>query len=319
MSKVSAIIPIYNVEQYLSKCLDSVINQTLRDIEIICINDCSSDNSLEILKEYANKDNRIKIIDFKENKGVSVARNEGIKVARGEYIAFVDSDDFIDLDFYEKLYSKAKEKNADIAKGNLRYLDENNQELNDFKNLNGKIKENKFNFNCNFSSAIYKTSLLKDNQIIFQPDISCGEDRLFQITALLNSNSLEIVDDVLYTYIKHPNSLTTNKDKQFEKNKQRIQVLTMLLRKINDFNLNTDDYKLLFDEFFIQIIESLRLSPEHTEFLYDEIITCLVFADKNKLPNYIQDVINSEKITMHKNLMLYKSKRLLEKIKNKGA
>ena len=96
MPKVSVIIPIYNTEKYLRKCLDSVCNQTLSDIEIICVNDCSTDNSLEILEEYASKDNRIKLIDFKENKGAAVARNAGIDEAKGEYIGFVDSDDFVD-------------------------------------------------------------------------------------------------------------------------------------------------------------------------------------------------------------------------------
>lgn len=116
--KVSVIIPVYNAAQYLERCLDSVINQTLKDIEIICINDCSTDNSLEILEEYASKDNRIKIIDFKENKGVAAARNAGINEAQGEYIGFVDPDDYIDSDFYAQLYKKAYETKADIVKGN---------------------------------------------------------------------------------------------------------------------------------------------------------------------------------------------------------
>ena len=89
MVQVSIIVPVYNVEKYLSKCLESLINQTLKDIEIICVNDGSTDNSLSILKEYANKDSRIKIID-KQNEGVSVARNTGIEVATGEYLMFVD-------------------------------------------------------------------------------------------------------------------------------------------------------------------------------------------------------------------------------------
>ena len=117
MPKVSVIIPVYNTERYLRRCLDSVCNQTLSDIEIICINDCSTDNSLDILKEYADKDKRIKIINFKENKGAAVARNTGIDIVNGEYIGFIDSDDFVDSDFYEKLYNTASENNSDIAKG----------------------------------------------------------------------------------------------------------------------------------------------------------------------------------------------------------
>ena len=116
--KVSVIIPVYNVEQYLRECLDSVVNQTLKDIEIICVNDGSTDNSLVILEEYAAKDERIKIVN-KENGGLSSARNCAIPLARGEYIGFVDSDDWIDLDFYEKLYNTAKKYKAEIACANL--------------------------------------------------------------------------------------------------------------------------------------------------------------------------------------------------------
>ena len=115
MSKVSVIIPVYNVEKYLEKCLKSVCSQTLRDIEIICVNDCSPDNSLEILQEYASKEERIKIINFEQNQGVSIARNEAIKVAQGEYIAFCDSDDTISLNFCEALYNKAKQDNAQVV------------------------------------------------------------------------------------------------------------------------------------------------------------------------------------------------------------
>ncbi len=118
LAKISVIVPVYNVEEYLRECLDSVVNQTLSDLEIICINDGSTDNSLKILKEYAKKDSRIKVID-KKNEGLSATRNLGIDIATGEYIGFLDSDDWIDLDFYEKLYDAAKKYKADIACTNL--------------------------------------------------------------------------------------------------------------------------------------------------------------------------------------------------------
>ena len=101
--KVSIIIPVYNVEKYLQKCLESLVNQTLKEIEIICINDGSTDKSEEILKIFAQKDDRIIVVN-KENEGQSVARNVGIKLAKGEFLGFVDSDDWVDLDFFEKLY-----------------------------------------------------------------------------------------------------------------------------------------------------------------------------------------------------------------------
>ena len=109
---VSVIIPVFDTECYLPTCLDSILNQTLDNIEIICINDGSTDNSLEILKNYQKKDNRIKIIN-KDNEGQGVARNIGIDNAVGEYIAFVDSDDFIKEDMLEKLYESSKNNNLD--------------------------------------------------------------------------------------------------------------------------------------------------------------------------------------------------------------
>lgn len=119
--KVSIIVPVYNTEAYLERCLKSLVNQTLKDIEIICIDDGSKDNSVAILKKYSQLDKRIKIIE-QENLGVSVARNNGLKLATGEYIGFVDSNDWIDLDFYEKLYNAAKKYDADISACGIKRL-----------------------------------------------------------------------------------------------------------------------------------------------------------------------------------------------------
>ena len=112
--KVSVIVPVFNVEEYLSTSLDSILNQTLKDIEIICINDGSTDASLDILENYAKKDARIKIIS-KKNEGQGIARNIGLDNAQGEFIAFVDSDDFIKEDMLEKSYKKSVSKNLDLV------------------------------------------------------------------------------------------------------------------------------------------------------------------------------------------------------------
>ena len=184
--KVSVIIPVYNAAQYLERCLDSVINQTLKDIEIICINDCSTDNSLEILEEYASKDNRIKIIDFKENKGVAAARNAGINEAQGEYIGFVDPDDYIDSDFYAQLYKKAYETKADIVKGNdinVVYCDGTKKML----PQNESIKEHKINFWVQFTTAIFKKDFLIKNNIEFPEEMNVVYRPLIPIIALIHS------------------------------------------------------------------------------------------------------------------------------------
>ncbi|MBR1443254.1 MAG: glycosyltransferase family 2 protein [Firmicutes bacterium] len=114
--KVSVIVPVYNSEKYLVNCLTYLVNQTLEDIEIICVDDCSTDESVDILKDCLSQfPDKVRVIQHKKNLGPGGARNTGIKVARGEYIGFVDSDDQVDVSMYEKLYAKAKEDDYDIV------------------------------------------------------------------------------------------------------------------------------------------------------------------------------------------------------------
>ena len=115
MTKISIIIPFQNVENYITKCLSSVVNQTLEDIEIICINDGSKDESDKIAEEFAQKDGRIIILNTQKPQGQAYARNLGLKIANGEYIGFVDSDDWIGLDMFEKMYNTAKSGDTDIT------------------------------------------------------------------------------------------------------------------------------------------------------------------------------------------------------------
>ena len=114
MVEISVIVPVYNVSEYLAQCMDSIINQTFEDIEIICVNDGSTDDSLKILEEYSEKDERISIIS-QENQGQGVARNVGMNAARGNYIFFMDSDDFIKLNALELLHENAVSNNSDVV------------------------------------------------------------------------------------------------------------------------------------------------------------------------------------------------------------
>ena len=137
MNKVSIIIPVYNVQKYLRKCLDSIVNQTFKNIEIIIINDGSSDNSLNICKEYSKKDKRINIIN-KHNEGVSKARNTGLLYATGEYISFIDSDDWVEQNMIEELYNSITSNKADLCICN--FIKENKNKRDYIKsNINQKI------------------------------------------------------------------------------------------------------------------------------------------------------------------------------------
>ncbi|MCR5506573.1 MAG: glycosyltransferase, partial [bacterium] len=145
MKKISVIIPVYNVELYLSQCLESIINQTYKNLEIILVNDGSKDSSIDICKAYVKKDKRIKYI-YQKNMGLSASRNTGIKNATGDYIHFIDSDDYIPLDYYEKMISALGNSDADIVCGGF-YFEKHPYESVNFTNtfvytnINDKIQK----------------------------------------------------------------------------------------------------------------------------------------------------------------------------------
>ncbi len=213
MIKVSIIIPVYNVEKYLRQCLDSVVLQTLKDIEIICINDGSTDSSFDILKEYEEKDKRIIIIN-KENEGLSAARNLGILKARGEYIGFVDSDDWLELDFYEKLYNAAKKYQADIACTNIRRVYEDFSEClymkcdkyRSFAKLRKKYKLAQLPENCYVMNRIYERIKLQKSKLQFENGVTF-EDIVFSHKVIYFLGKLVTVPDTNYYYRDNPYSI----------------------------------------------------------------------------------------------------------------
>lgn len=173
--KVSIVVPVCNVEQYLRDCLDSCVNQTLQDIEIICVNDGSKDSSLEILKEYAAKDSRVKVIN-KDNAGYGHTMNIGMDMAVGEYIGIVESDDYVESNMYEVLYDLAVQNDIDIVKGDFyRFIEiDGNKDCNHIKSawssyydkvINPQENYEVFQFNMQTWSGIYKKSFLTDNNI----------------------------------------------------------------------------------------------------------------------------------------------------------
>lgn len=217
MVKISIIIPVYNVEKYLRQCLDSLIGQTLKDIEIVCVNDGSKDNSLEILREYKNKDSRIVIID-QINQGVSVARNNALKIAKGEYIGFVDSDDWVDADFFEKLYYSAIKNDCDIAvggiawnftSGELDFIDLKFKKSKIFNKTPDKYKITRVAKAAYIWNKIYKKELFEKLKLEFEPGI-CYEDMMFSHIILHESEKLVTVPNTFYHYRANPLSLVHN-------------------------------------------------------------------------------------------------------------
>ena len=210
MAEVSIIVPVYNVEKYLSFCLDSLVNQTFKDIEIICVNDGSTDNSTEVLEHYAGFDKRIKIIN-KENGGLSSARNAGLDAASGKYIAFVDSDDFVSHFLVERAYNFVQKKNADFAAFGFDYVVGNSLKLYESgfsfpKSLVGKCVY-ETDLNENFYTKIHPTAwckfysakLIQNNNLRFCEDI-IFEDIPFAAEVYLSANRMVYTNLPLYYY-----------------------------------------------------------------------------------------------------------------------
>lgn len=225
MVKISVIIPVYNVEKYLSQCLDSVINQTFKDIEIICVNDGSSDNSLEILKDYAQRDDRIIIKNFEENKGVSAARNWALNIAKGEYIYFIDSDDWIEKNYLEVMFKTIEQTGADIIM-NRNMLSCQNGEIfpSVFQSGQNKIKDNTFidihkeTHNISFGpcAKLHRTSLLKNNNITF-PVGYVYEDMFFHLVTFAYSKKIYFFKGPEYYYRKTEGSITSKMKQDSDK------------------------------------------------------------------------------------------------------
>lgn len=216
MTKVSIILPVYNVANYLPKCLDSLLNQTLEDIEIICVDDSSSDNSLQVLQNYAAKDKRIKVLN-QPNSGPGVARNQGIKEAKGEYIGFVDPDDWVDENMFEKMYSAAKANDADLVEcGLLSHSEKTGASKMKIK-LPSVIPQRVFNWRDNpqyifdiFSPAwnkLCRSSLLHENNILFSPG-RYAEDHIFTVSVRLLARKAYFINEPLYHYLLRKKSLT---------------------------------------------------------------------------------------------------------------
>ena len=224
MCEISVIIPVYNVEKYLKECLDSVVNQTFKDIEIMCVNDGSSDGSLTILKQYADRDNRIKIITQK-NQGLGAARNTGLKKAKGKYIYFIDSDDYINVKTLEKLYNNIISNNSDMVlfkfqsfggDKNIYKQGEGFKLGNDYSNLSfnyNDIKRHVLNSAYSACLKLYKKEFLDSFDDFYFYEGLLFEDVPFHVKAMLRASKLSYVNESLYYYRQNEDSLINTQTK----------------------------------------------------------------------------------------------------------
>lgn len=309
-SKISIIVPIYNAEKYLKKCIKSLISQTYRNLEIILVNDGSIDGSLDICKDYSTIDSRILVID-KINGGVSSARNKGLEIATGDFIGFVDSDDYIDKRMYEKLLLAIKENSADIAECGYCTTDANYNVVKKYPLDNSVVEgsyqcsldylalSNTTNFNVN---KLYRRTILKD---IRYPDFKYSEDFWVNVRAFYKCKKKVTISGCYYYYFKNGNSacnrpftkekldaINAGKD-VFEFYKQEVEELCPYVA-------------LYISEHVVRLFRELKASTFTEKMLYKNM---LIAEFKKYYPLICGEVYNNIKYTKrHISLLLFKIK-----------
>lgn len=308
--KISVIVPVYNTEKYLRRCLDSIVNQSFKDIEIIVVNDCSSDNSLNIIREYMEQDNRIILINKEKNEGLSAARNSGIKLAKGEYIQHIDSDDWIEQNYFKEVYQCAIENNADIVisdfykdfdNGNIFYMEDQNIIIT--KNIT--LIENVCflkGFPAIWNKLIRRKLYIENN--IFHPlGISIGEDLYVILKLFFFSKKIIKYNHAFIHYIQTENSLIRKKEKNVIKVKDIYFVIKNLENffrfknidlSINELKINHLSIWLLKSNYNLKDLDYLRI--------LDEYIKLFSKVDLNN--------ITSKKIRFFGKILKYLNKRI---------
>ncbi len=298
---VSIIVPVHNSSKYLASCIDSILNQTYKNIEIIVIENGSTDNSLEILKSY---ESQIKL-EILENPGLSKARNKGIELSNGDYIAFVDSDDYIEKNMLETLVNDIEKNNSDLSICNITEKHENtNKVINRNVYPNNIITQNEIitnleKFNFAVWNKLYKKEIITKNNITFPNDLKY-EDIVFSIAYLSKCNKISKINECLYNYLVHNESEQTTVDKRVY---DIIKILNLCKKYATHENL---------ENLYVQELTTYALKMRYVsnQKLRKEFINTVYNIISQEYPNwkkssYIQNM-NAVKRTVIKNKTLLK-------------
>ena len=317
MPKVSIIVPVYNVEKYLEKCLNSLINQTFKDIEIICVDDCSTDSSYSILLNYQNLDSRIKVIKLNKNSQLGAARNAGMKIAKGKYITFIDSDDYLDSTFVQKMYEKAEENNSDIVISNIKnYTLDESQNLTELRSNLDKYYESvtlqsgvyKYHFNffkqlrVGAVAKLYKKNIIDKYNIRF-PEHLIQEDEAFYWFYMIRVRSVYYINEELYYRLVHSTSIMFNLSYKNERCFDYLKILHI----IYDYLIKSKLYKRYKKKFKLQVIRAINnIQNPIIRFFY--IIKAPDFI--NIIPNLFFQNLRRD-FSLFKYLRLYQNKKIM--------
>lgn len=312
--KVSIIVPVYNTGKYLHDCLDSIVNQSLKDIEIICVDDGSTDNSLEILEEYEKEDSRVRVFSI-EKSGLSIARNFGIEQANGKYIGFVDSDDYVNEFMFEKLYISCEINDLDLSMCKISLFDDETGEVNNdldyynlsvFEDFDKKVfnADDTTSFTCDIVVSVYnklyRRSFLIDNSIEFPPHL-LFEDGIFFIKTYLTAQRISVVNEFLYycRLNRKGSIININKKNNYVDIVYVYKKEREILKQLNKYS----EYKVLLANrmLFLILARYTQTSPEYKENFYnvlkedlievledEEIKNNLSFNVKNRVSKIIE-------------------------------
>lgn len=249
---LSVIVPVYNTGEYLYRCVDSIISQSLEEIEIILVNDGSTDNSGEICDAYLKKDNRVRVI-HKKNAGVSIARNEGIQVARGNYIGFVDSDDWIDSEMYESMVKAAETTDADVVMCDAKTVYEDGKiQMDTITQLAGNQSLKKTDFTpslllemagsacrCIYKNNKYSYELQKSHELLFPFGVKFSEDRIFNLYAFGQSDKIFYIKEPFYNrYVNKKSAVHRFHEDYFEAYKKAAKGIQQAIRDVWEDNID---------------------------------------------------------------------------------
>ena len=283
MTDISIIVPIYNAEKYLNKCIKSLINQTKQELEFVLVNDGSTDTSEDIIKSY--KDKRIKYFKNK-NQGIGKTRNFGIDKATGKYIMFLDSDDYLATHACEELFNKAEKENLDLVINNFYRVDEETKKQEEVKIpefQNTTLKENKnllLDVNLAPWNKLYKTELLKKNKIKFVENLKY-EDAPFVIKAMDKAKKIGYLNKYLNYYVIHKNSETTVRD-------QKIFDIIEIVDKIRKCFSERKEFTETVDKLSVRILTNYTIQQR----VQEDKETGMKFIDrafqymKENIPDY---------------------------------
>lgn len=303
---ISVIIPVYNVERYLKRCLDSVTNQTYKNLEIILINDGSTDSSGSICNEYAKKDNRI-ITIHKKNGGVSSARNKGIEIAKGEYIGFIDSDDYVESNMYQELYNEAIRSDADIVMTNYTVKTEKYEKKHFINKERDVLSKEEFYDKLldNYFQG-YLTTKLFNRRIIFATNkiillnekVHIYEDLLFLVNVAKNGSKFVFINRYLYNYCIRGNSAYNNYISSY--NSKQLSILDAMdemLRVVEkEASMISIKYKKAYMEVALQLFEQYCMFDKAQENDEKYIKDCV--------NRYYKEVLENKNISLKQKIVI---------------